>query len=244
MRAGAVVEHYLFEGHYQAAGITRLAGLSQATQPCLDIAFRHAVAYENADLLMGGGYGVLKYRVQLFVELLTGAHAGKFDLDVFIRLQARQEDQVLGEVDNLDRLAHVEDADLTAFSDDRGLQHELPGFGNGHEKAPHIGMRHGHRSARRDLLLEDGDDAAVRAEHISKAHGHVLGPPVLQRQQQKFGDAFGGAHDVRGPHCFIGGDHDEVFDSVLRRRHGHVVCPEDVVLEASKTCASMRGTCL
>src|ERR1039458_3338996 len=158
MRAGAVVEHYLFEGHYQAAGITRLAGLSQATQPCLDIAFRHAVAYENADLLMGGGYGVLKYRVQLFVELLAGAHAGELDLDVFVRLPARQQDQVSGQIDDLYWLAHVQDADLAALCDDRGLQHELAGFGNGHEKAPHIGMRHGHRSARRDLLLEDGDD--------------------------------------------------------------------------------------
>src|ERR1039458_9813932 len=180
MRAGAVVEHYLFEGHYQAAGITRLAGLSQATQPCLDIAFPHAVAYENADLLMGGGYGVLKYRVQLFVELLAGAHAGKFDLDVFIRPQPRQQNQVPGEVDDLYRFAHIQDADLAALSDGRGLQHELARFGNGHEEAPHVRMGHRHRSARRNLLLEDGDDAAVGAEHVAEAHGHVLGPPTSE----------------------------------------------------------------
>ena len=38
---------------------------------------------------MGGGCGVLKHGDRLFVELLAGANAGEFDLDVFVRPQAR-----------------------------------------------------------------------------------------------------------------------------------------------------------
>ena len=85
------------------------------------------------------------------------------------------------------------------------------------------------RPARRDLLLEDGDDAAVRSEHVAEARGDVLGPAVLQPQKQQFGDALGGAHHVGGPHRFIGGNHHEVFDSVLGRGHREIVCAENVI---------------
>ena len=105
-------------------------------------------------------------------------------------------------------------------------------------------MRHGHRPARGDLLLEDGDDAAVRAEHVAEAHGDVLGPAVLQGEEQQFGDALGGAHDVGGPHGFVGGDHDEVLDSVLGGGHGDVVGPEDVVLDGLEDVRLHQGNVL
>ena len=53
--AGAVVEHDLFQGDDQPAGVARLADLPQALQPCQHVAFGHAVADEDADLLVGGG---------------------------------------------------------------------------------------------------------------------------------------------------------------------------------------------
>src|ERR1022692_4808925 len=135
MRARTVVEHNLFQGHDQPTYIACPADLSQATEPRQHVAFRHAVTYKDADLLMGGGRRVLKHRVQLFVELLAGAHAGEFNLDVFIRPQPREQNQVSGQIDDLYRFAHVEDADLTALSDGRGLQHELARFGDGHEES-------------------------------------------------------------------------------------------------------------
>src|ERR1039457_2310666 len=76
-----------------------------------------------------------------------------------------------------------------------------------------------------------GPPAAIGTEHVTEPHGHVLGPPVLKCEQQQFGDALGGAHDVGGPHGLIGGDQNEVFDSVLAGCHRDVVCPEDVVLD-------------
>src|ERR1039457_65931 len=66
----------LFEGQDEAADIACRAGFTEGTQPRLDVAFRHAVAREDADLLVGGGGGVLEHGVELFVELLAGAHSG------------------------------------------------------------------------------------------------------------------------------------------------------------------------
>src|ERR1039458_7610484 len=123
--AWAVVEHDLFQRYNQPTGITGLADLAQVIDPRHHVAFRHAVAYENADLLMGGGRRVLKHGVQLFIELLAGAHASEFNLNVFIRPQPREQDQVSSQIDDLYRLAHFQDADLAALSDHRGLQHEL-----------------------------------------------------------------------------------------------------------------------
>ena len=92
----------------------------------------------------------------------------------------REQDQVAGQVDDLDRLAHVEHEDLTAAAHGGGLQDELDGFGDGHEVAAHLGMGDGDRTAGGDLLLEDGDDAAVGAEHVAEADGDELGAAVLE----------------------------------------------------------------
>src|ERR1039457_2297151 len=154
MRARVVVEHDLLQHHDQPADIARLAGLSQAIEPRLDIALRHAVAYEDADLLMGSGRGILARGIQLFIELLARAHAGELDLYVLLRLQPRQQDQVPGQIHDLDRISHLQDADLAAFSNERGLQHELTRFRNRHEEAAHVRVRYGHRYARHDLFLK------------------------------------------------------------------------------------------
>src|ERR1035441_5375952 len=47
------------------------------------------------------------------------------------------------------------------------------------KKRRNVGMRHRYRSARRDLLFEDGNDATVGAQHVAEAHGDVLGTSVL-----------------------------------------------------------------
>src|SRR5579862_1573630 len=116
---------------------------------------------------MHGGHRVFERGAQLFVKLLARAHTGELDLDVFMRLQTRQQNQVSGEVHDFDRLTHVQDTDLAAVSDDRSLQHELGGFGYGHEEAAHLRVRDGDRTAARDLFLKYGDDATVRAKHVA-----------------------------------------------------------------------------
>src|ERR1035437_2051379 len=63
--AGAIVEHDLLERQDQTADIPRRAGFPQAIEPRQHVAFRHAVAYENADLLMSSGRGVLEHGAQL-----------------------------------------------------------------------------------------------------------------------------------------------------------------------------------
>src|SRR5690242_17724121 len=121
MRARTVVEHDLLQRDYEAAGIARFADFAQAIEPFQHVALRHAVAYENADLLMGRGRRVFEHRAQLFVELFSGTHTGEFNLDVLIRPQTGQQNQVSGKIYDLYRLAHIQDADLAALSDDGSL---------------------------------------------------------------------------------------------------------------------------
>jgi hypothetical protein len=75
--------------------------------------------------------GVLRHRAQLLVELLAGPHAGAPDLDVVIRPQAREQNQIPRQIHDLHRLAHIQNADLPALCDDGGLQYKLASFGDG-----------------------------------------------------------------------------------------------------------------
>src|ERR1017187_2198449 len=111
MRARTVVQHDLLERNDQPADVTGLADLPEASQPRLDIAFRHAVAHEDADLLVGSGGGVLEHGAEFFVELLPWAHSSKLDLNILIWPKTRQQNQVSGQIDDLDRLTHIQDAD-------------------------------------------------------------------------------------------------------------------------------------
>ena len=82
---------------------------------------------------------------------------------------------LLGQVDDLDRLAHVEQEDLAALAHGGGLEHELDGLGDGHEVARHLRVRDGDGPAGGDLLLEDRDDRAGGAEHVAEPDGLELG---------------------------------------------------------------------
>ena len=65
-------------GESSPPGIARLGGLPKRIQPRHHVAFRHAVAYVNADLLVRRRCRIFEQRAQLLVELLAGAHAGEF----------------------------------------------------------------------------------------------------------------------------------------------------------------------
>ena len=61
---------------------------------------------------------------ELLVQLLAGAHADELDRDLAVGLLAREPDHAPREVEDLHRLAHVEDEDLAAAADRAGLDDE------------------------------------------------------------------------------------------------------------------------
>src|SRR4051812_32894147 len=85
----------------------------------------HAVSGEGLDLLVPGGQGLLVQPADLFIELLAGARARELDSDVTVRAEAGEEDELAGEIDDADGLAHVEHEDLAAVAHGRGLENEL-----------------------------------------------------------------------------------------------------------------------
>ena len=95
---------------------------------------------------------------ELLVQLLAGP--GADELDLRRRLLAGEADHVLGEVDDLHRLAHVEHVDLAAAADRAGLDDERRRLRDRHEVARHLGVRDGQRPAALDLAPEDRHDRA------------------------------------------------------------------------------------
>src|SRR2546429_458774 len=70
-----------------------------------------SVALDDADLVVRGGDGVLGARDELLGEFLAGAQPAERDRDVAVGLEARQPDQLLRELEDADRLAHLENRD-------------------------------------------------------------------------------------------------------------------------------------
>ena len=175
---------------------------------------------------MVGGLGLLGIVEDLFVELLAIAEAGELYLDV---LCSGELDHALGEVDDADGGAHVEDEDLAALAHGTGLEDELAGFGDEHEEADDVGVGDGDGTALADLLLEDGDDRAVAAEDIAEAGGDELGDALdtalddglVERLAVDLTDALAATHDVGGVDGFVGGDHDELEGAILDGEVGH-----------------------
>ena len=116
----------------------------------------------------------------LFVELLAGAKAGVFDLDVHIRFETGEADEVARKRVDLDGAAHVEDEDLAATGVGAREEDEADGLGDGHEVADDVRVRDRDGTALLDLLFEDRDDAAVGAEDVAEADGHELGADVAE----------------------------------------------------------------
>src|SRR5262249_41694623 len=128
----------------------------------------------DVDLLVARGAHVLALDAQLFVELFPRPDAGEDDFDVLAGAEAGERNHFAREVQNLHWLAHIKDEDLATAAHCAGLQYELCGFRNGHEIARHVRMSNGHGSAAGDLLAENGDDAARRAQDVSKAHSDEM----------------------------------------------------------------------
>ena len=151
---------------------------------------------------------------------------------------AGEADHALRQIDDLDGLAHVKDIDLTAFAHAAGFQHQLAGFGDGHEVADDFRVRDGYRAAGLDLFTEQRNDGAVGAQHVTEASGNelrrrqafLLDLPC-QRLHINLTDALGAAHHVRRVHSLVGRDHHKTLDLVLHGQIGKDLGADNVVLD-------------
>ena len=177
-----------------------------------------------------GGDDVLAGEEHLLVELLARPHPGELDLDVGPDLEAGEADEVRGQVDDFDRLPHVQDEDFAAPPQGARLEDELDRLRDGHEEAAHFGVGDRYGAARANLAHEGRDDTAPAPENVSKANGDefpvVFGGGVLD---DLFGQPFGGPHDAGGADGFVGGDEDEVLDVGRHGGVGDVTGANDVV---------------
>ncbi len=132
------------------------------------------------------------------------------DLDVLVRAVPGEADHLACELDNANRLAHLEHEDLALLRHRAGLQHEAHGLGDRHEVARHLGVGHGDRTAFDDLAEEGRDDAAATAQHVAESHGRERQRVLFaDRQHGELRGALARAHDATGVGRFVGGDVDE-----------------------------------
>ena len=135
-----------------------------------------------------------------------------------------------GHVDDPDRLAHVEDEDLAAFPHGPRLEDQLRRLGDAHEVAPYVGVGHRHGPPAGDLFLEDGNGRAGAAEDVAETDGHELVTCLaVHALDEKLCDAFGGAHDVGGPHGLVRRDEDKPLYLRFQGQVDEVARPQDVV---------------
>ena len=116
----------------------------------------------------------------LLVELLAGAKAGIRDLDIHIRPEAGEADEVAGQCLDLDGAAHVEDEDLAAVGVGAREHDEADSLRDGHEVADDVRVGHGDGAALGDLLFEDRDDRPVGAQDIAEADSDKFGLHAVQ----------------------------------------------------------------
>src|SRR4051794_10261426 len=113
---------------------------------------------------------------QLLVKLLTWpeAHVAYLHVTLWIVIVAnahsRQVDHVLGRLGDLHGLSHVEDEDFTFSRHRARLEHQLRGFGNGHEKSGNFLVGNSDRPARADLAAESLNHRTGGIKDIAEAY--------------------------------------------------------------------------
>ena len=181
---------------------------------------------------------------QLFLQLLTGAQSGENDLDVLVGLEARQPDHLARQVDDAHGATHLEEIGPARLAGGGRLQDQLAGLGDGHEVPGDLGIGDRHRPAARDLLPEQRNDAAARAQHVPEAHDHEPARPWGEALEDQLGSALGCSHHAGRSDGLVGRHEDELGDLVPHRRLRGVQGPEDVVPSGFSMFSSASGTCL
>lgn len=182
---------------------------------------------------MAGLVHRLKVQTELLEHLFARPETGVDDLDIDVRFQSGQTDQVAGQVDDLDRLAHVEHEDLAAPGQGASLDDQAGRFGDRHEIARDLRVGDRHLALLLDLLPEKRDHRAARTKDIAKAHGREGGQGVEPAQvlDGELGHALGRTHDIGRIDSLVGRDQDKTADIVAGGGDRRVIGAEDVVLD-------------
>ena len=130
----------------------------------------------DENFLVAARVGALFRGQNLLEEFFAGAQAGELDVYVLVGFEAVEADQLFGDVNDMHRLAHVEDEDLPALPQNGCLKHQRHRLGDGHEVALHLRMRHRQRAAVLKLVEKERQHASPAAEHVSEAHRDKLRP--------------------------------------------------------------------
>ena len=191
----------------------------------------------DADLLVERRSCLLFVTEDLLVELLAVAEARVLDLNA---PRAAQLDHAAGKVRDPHGLAHVEHEYLAALAPRAGLKHELARLRDQHEEPYDVRVGHRNRAAGLDLLLEERDHGAVRAEHVAESGRDELGAALhlavalglVQALHVDLADALAAAHHVRRVHGLVRRDHHEPRHAVPHGEVGKHLRAIDVVLDA------------
>src|SRR3569833_117704 len=166
--ARCVVRDCCLQCKEHAGGIPGLATFAERSEAGLDIRLVDSICGEYPYFFLGRRHSAFFQMAHFFVMLFARPGAGELDPDVFVRPQSRKQDQIARQIDDPDRIAHIENEYLAAASHGGSLQDKLAGFGDRHEEALHFGVRHRDRSAREDLLFESRHHADDAYEHVTE----------------------------------------------------------------------------
>src|SRR5882724_377790 len=111
---------------------------------------------------MGRGQDLLCRIEKLFCQLLSSTKAGELNLH-FILCFAGQAGQALGQVNDLNRRAHIQDQNVPMAPDGKGPQHQGDSFLGRHEKTLDLRVSNSEWKPLAELLLENRDDTAARS---------------------------------------------------------------------------------
>ena len=172
----------------------------------------------------------LGLREQLLVQLLSRPDTREHDLDVLVRTLPRHPDHVLGQLHDPHRLSHVQHTQIAILGHRPTVQHQTGRLRNTHEVPRHLRIRHRHRSARLDLLLEKRHHTPSAAQHIPEPHrrerrrlsarqilDHHLRHPLRH------------SHDAAGIHRLVRRNEHELAHPTFARHLSHSQRPQHIV---------------
>ena len=182
----------------------------QPVEPPLELCPREGHRRDRDDRVVLVGFASLGRPDHLLTQVLTWEHARDLDRDVGSGLVSAETDHPLGELVDVDLLAHVERVHLSPGRDRSDTEHEPDGLVGAHEVARHRCVRDGDRSAGVDLTLERGNHAPAAPEDVAEAHRAVRG--ILRRacEHDLFRDPFRRGHHTARRGRLVGGDAHQV----------------------------------
>ena len=153
-------------------------------------------------------------------------------------LRTTQFDHSLCQVCDTNRLAHVEDIDLTPITHGTRLQHQLTSLRNQHKVTDNVRMRYGDRTTVPDLLAENRDDRTVATQYITKTGSHKLRYPLhfpcldslIQTLHIDFTDTLATSHHIGRVHRLVRTYHHKLLGTILHRQVRHDTRTINIVL--------------